>query len=170
MPSFDTLWAQYPRDGSLEAKCVLDRGKPFDDYCAIKLSECLIRSGVPLHDFRGRKCWSHAGEKHTLLAQELANHLLISLPAGFGKMEKVPPADFQDKLKGRNGVVFFKDYWRRGSGSAKESEGNRSGDHIDLWKGNQITSSGMIRRSIAEFFGLVSDLNQSREVWFWEIK
>ena len=64
----------------------------------------------------------------------------------------------------------MKDFWQRGQGKSKEKFENRSGDHIDLWKDGEITSSGMFMRSVAEFFGVVSDLNQSRKVGFWEVK
>ena len=63
-------------------------------------------------------------------------------------------------------AIFFKDYWRRG----KESFEQRSGDHIDLWNKDRISSSSMFTRSILEFIGRVSDLNKSREIWFWEVK
>ncbi|WP_233448327.1 hypothetical protein [Vibrio penaeicida] len=41
---------------------------------------------------------------------------------------------------------------------------------MDLWNKDEITSDGMFRRSLYEFFGVVSDFNDSREVWFWEVK
>ena len=73
---------------------------------------------------------------------------------------------FQNSLSGRTGVVFFKDYWQRQG----ESVGGRSGDHIDLWNKSRITEGSMMYRAIIEFLGFVSDLNKSREVWFWEVK
>ena len=81
-------------------------------------------------------------------------------------MKKINPGSFQKELSVKTGVVFFKDYWQRGS----ESFQARSGDHIDLWKEDQITSGGMFIRSVYEFFGALSDLNKSKEIWFWEIK
>lgn len=81
-------------------------------------------------------------------------------------MVKVTPGSFQTALKDKTGVIFFKDYWQRGS----ESFVNRSGDHIDLWNKDEITGSGIFMRSIYELFGAVSDLNRSKEIWFWEIK
>lgn len=82
-----------------------------------------------------------------------------------GKMEKLLPSTFEKTISGRSGIIFFKDCWKRGS----ETFENRSGDHIDLWNGSRITSSSVFTREILEFFGRVSDLNQSREIWFWEI-
>ena len=83
-----------------------------------------------------------------------------------GTGSKINPKSFQDDLDGKTGIIFFKDYWQRGN----ESPDNRSGDHIDLWNEDEITGGSMITRSIYEFFGVVSDLNNSKEVWFWEVK
>jgi hypothetical protein len=103
---------------------------------------------------------------YVLLAENLAKWLDTHPVPSFGKTEEIAAHNFQDVLSGRTGAIFFKDYWRRGS----ENFASRSGDHIDLWNKNEISSSSMWRRSIAEFFGLVSDLNDSKEVWFWEVK
>jgi hypothetical protein len=130
------------------------------------LSECLNRSGIPVSQFNGNKCWSHGGQRHILLAEDLAKGLKLNPPKNFGKMEKVDPKRFQTLLKERKGVIFFKDYWQRGS----EKLENRSGDHIDLWNENKITSGSMFYHSIIELFSFASDLNNSKEVWFWEVK
>jgi hypothetical protein len=100
------------------------------------------------------------------LAEEFAKGLLTAPIAGLSPMQQIEPGSFQTSLKGKAGVIFFKDYWQRGS----EKFENRSGDHIDLWNKNEITSSGMFMRSVYEFFGVLSDLNKSREIWFWEVK
>jgi hypothetical protein len=139
---------------------------PFGNYCAINLSDALIKAGVSTVGAKVKKCWGHGGMKHILLAEEMAGWLKISHFSWLGKLEKIDPISFQDDLDGRTGIIFFKDYWQRGD----ESLSNRSGDHIDLWNKDEITSSSMFTRNILEFFGRVSDLNKSREVWFWEIK
>jgi hypothetical protein len=100
------------------------------------------------------------------LPKTIANGLKKHTPPAFGKLEMIQPGSFQKALSDKTGVIFFKDYWQRG----RESFANRSGDHIDLWNKNEITSSGMFIRSILEFLGRVSDLNKSKEVWFWEVK
>ncbi len=105
-------------------------------------------------------------KKHILLAEEFAIGLKIRPTADISAMIKVLPGSFQNTLKGKTGIIFFKDYWQRGS----ESFTNRSGDHIDLWNKNEISGSGMFMRSVYEFFGVVSDLNKSKEIWFWEVK
>lgn len=81
-------------------------------------------------------------------------------------MIKVNPARFQDELKDKTGVIFFKDYWQRGN----ETFENRSGDHIDLWNQTRLTGRPMWLREINEFFGAQSDLNKAKEIWFWEVK
>lgn len=166
---FENLWSNFPDKEIIKAKCDNKQptgSKPFSDYCAIMLSESLIRSGASLNGFKGNKCWSHQGMKHALLAQDLATFLKSSHFPWLGKLQKVAPLDFQNKLKDKTGIIFFKDYWQRGN----EKPENRSGDHIDLWDNGDITSGGMFYRSIIETFGLVSDLNNSKEVWFWEVK
>jgi hypothetical protein len=170
MVAFVTLWNSFPDADSLKAKCFNKQAKssePFENYCAILLSECFLKSGIDLSKCPpGHRCWSHSGPRHVLIAEHLAKWLADSPPAGFGKREKIDPVKFQSILAGRTGVVFFKDYWQRG----RESSAGRSGDHIDLWSKSRITGGSMFYRGIIEFLGLVSDLNQSREIWFWEVK
>jgi hypothetical protein len=170
MSKFKTLWNNYPDKRLLSSKCFnkqKDSSKPFSDYCAIMLSECLIKSGISISAYKGNKCWSHSvGLKHILLAEDLANGLKASPPRDFKKMIEVNPKTFQKDLADKTGIIFFKDYWPRGN----ESEQTRSGDHIDLWDKDKITSSSMFFRSVYEFVGTLSDLNRSRKIWFWEVK
>lgn len=169
MASFDNLWKNFPDKDKIVTQCrnkQKDSNNPFDNYCGIMLSECLLQSGIDLSLYKGSRCWSHNGKKHILLAEDLARGLKKHPPAGFGALETIRPESFQNSLSGRTGVIFFKDYWQRGS----ESFNSRSGDHVDLWNKNAITSSGMFLRSILEFLARVSDLNKSKEIWFWEVK
>ena len=169
MTNFITLWNNFPDYEEMKKKCVNKQKKnesPFDNYCSILMSECMIKSGIRLDQCPGTKCWSHVGSKHIIKAEDLASWLAKSQPSGFGKKEDIKPIEFQKQLSGRTGVIFFKDYWQRGN----ESFEGRSGDHIDLWSYNKITGGSMLYRSVIEFFGLVSDLNKSREIWFWEVK
>ncbi len=169
MANFETLWKNFPNPDVIKTSCTnkqKDSNKPFSDYCAIMLSDCFIKSGIDISGYKANKCWSHSGKKHILLAEELAKALAKRPPAGFSAMKKVQAESFQNDLSDKTGVIFFKDYWQRGA----ESFESRSGDHIDLWNKNKITSGGMFMRSIYELFGVVSDLNKSKEVWFWEVK
>lgn len=169
MVTFDTLWNNFPSKEAIKQQCTnkqKDSNKPFDDYCAIMLSECFIKSGIYLNLLSAKKCWSHSGKKHILLAEEFAIALKSKNLPGFMPMKKVLPGSFQSELRDKTGVIFFKDYWQRGN----ESFNARSGDHIDLWNKGSITSGGMFMRSVYELLGVVSDLNKSKEIWFWEIK
>lgn len=169
MLDFESLWRSFPEKKMLQGKCrnkQAESSAPFDNYCAILLSEALIKCGVSTAGATAKKCWSHQGMKHILLAEELAAWLNKSNIGGLSKVEKISPASFQKDLQDKTGIIFFKDYWRRGS----ESFPNRSGDHIDLWNKNKISSSSMFTRGILEFFGRVSDFSDSKEIWFWEVK
>jgi hypothetical protein len=169
MSKFNQLWNNFPDKNLMTLKCQNkqdDGSKPFGNYCAILLSESLIKSGVVTNNARTRKCWSHTGAKHILLAEEMAVWLKESSLHWLGMLELVKPTSFQEDLNNKTGIIFFKDYWQRGN----ESLSSRSGDHIDLWNKDKITSGGMTSRAIYEFFGVVSDLNESKEIWFWEVK
>ena len=101
MSKFKTLWNNYPNKSILAAKCFnkqSDGSKPFSDYCAIMLSECLIKSGINIFHYKGNRCWSHSGPKHILLAEDLAKGLKTFPPNGFGKMIRVNPKSFQKEL------------------------------------------------------------------------
>lgn len=167
--NFDVLWENFPDKGNLKSRCTnkqKDGNKPFSNYCAIMLSECFIKSGIDLSQLKAKRCWSHTGKKHILLAEEFAIALRARAPVGMSPMKKIQPGTFQSSLKEKTGIIFFKDYWQRGS----ESFDRRSGDHIDLWNKDEISGGGMLMRNVYEFFGVVSELNKSKEIWFWEVK
>lgn len=169
MSKFNELWKNFPEKSLIRVRCQNKQAtssSPFGNYCAISLSDALIKSGISTAGAKVKKCWGHSGMKHILLAEEMAVWLNKSHFSWLGKVEKFNPSSFQDDLDGKTGIIFFKDYWQRGN----ESFSNRSGDHIDLWNKDEITGGGMTSRAVYEFFGIVSDLNKSKEVWFWEIK
>ena len=79
----------------------------------------------------------------------------------------VQPKMFIQVLSGRTGIVFFKDYWKR------EGEKSPTGDHIDLWNRDRLTSSiaSWLRFSVGlpSIFPYYSDLSKSRQILFWPI-
>ena len=118
MIKFENLWNNFPNKETIKKTCTNKQkisNKPFSDYCAIMLSDCFIKSGADLSLFKAKRCWSHSGKKHILLAEELAVSLKGNPPSGFLPMRKILPGTFQTSLSGKTGVIFFKDYWRRGS-------------------------------------------------------
>ena len=177
MTTFNVLWENYPRGSaytSIKARCYNKQptySEPFDNYCAIKMCECLVNSSINVSSYKGARCWSTPSTTHLIRAEELANGLRFDPPSPFGRMEKIEPSRYQDILSDKTGVIFFKDYWRRIRDNGElESFNNRSGDHIDLWNKNKTTGEGNVRRAILEFIGAASDFNTSKEIWFWDIR
>lgn len=78
--------------------------------------------------------------------------------------------DWQQKIKGKTGIIFFKDYW------ARDGEiSHASGDHIDLWNKDRLTPSlsSFLRFTLGlQSIGWlsVSDLGKAKEILFWEVK
>ena len=54
MIKFSKLWNNFPDKESVKNICTnkqTNRNKPFDNYCAILLSECFIKSGIDINFF-----------------------------------------------------------------------------------------------------------------------
>jgi len=102
-----------------------------------------------------------------LAAEEMAKALSGANIPGIQPVKKVKPEDFEDVLVGQQGIIFFKDFWRRGN----ETFGNRSGEHIDLWNGRRLTDWLSYPRIQLGFSikGTFSAYHQSREIWFWSV-
>jgi hypothetical protein len=97
MVKFETLWKNFPDKEIIKAQCTnkqKDSNKPFEDYCAIMLSDCFIKSGIDLSLLSAKRCWSHLGKKHILLAEEFAKALNANRPAELLAMKKIPPGSF----------------------------------------------------------------------------
>lgn len=130
-----------------------------------------LNKGFSLESFKGVRCWNdtsaNAG-KHIIRAEEMANWLTRSPIPGLGPTLRVDGQDYQSTLSGKTGIIFFKDYWRRGA----ESFENRSGDHIDLWDGSKTKGYlfGWTRDLWENWSDRISDRNDSRQIWFWEVK
>ncbi len=91
MTTFDKLWNNFPDETKIKKLCInkqIDSQKPFENYCAILLSDSFNKSGVDLNSYKGSKCWSHIGKKHALLAADFANWLSNSPPPSFGKKKR----------------------------------------------------------------------------------
>jgi len=84
--------------------------------------------------------------------------------------------DWQDKIKGRTGIIYFFGYWRQDGDSVDVL----SGGHIDLWNKDTLTSSVVsflrFRLGVTRFRNPLtndnwfSDLANSKEILFWEVK
>jgi RHS repeat-associated protein len=174
-PSFATLWSNYPPNKGIKHVDPATKADAFDNHCAINVSHTLIKSGIKMTNFKGRRCFnscpleSEKLEKHALNAEELAGWL----HKRFGAPTKYTGATFEAAIEGKTGIVFFQDYWHRKT----DAEGVRTGDHIDLWNENALASKGWfltaVRRkypTFSEYLLDMSDLRKSKYVLFWEMK
>jgi hypothetical protein len=172
---FATLWANYPDEAPYTDSRT---GKPPDGYenqCAIKVSVALHKSGGEMRSFRGKGRIIVNGKNTAGLAEPLASWLKLRPFCGCPKAETITGKDWAKRISGRTGIIFFENYWTR----KNETEVNRSGDHIDLWNGARLTASGFrgTLTTVARFTigassipGLYSDLSNSTQILFWEVK
>jgi Type VI secretion system (T6SS), amidase effector protein 4 len=172
--TFQELWSAYP-----------DKEDPFrdsktgevpayaDNQCAIRLSITLHHVGVEMKSFRGEGQIRIDDKRTALRAKEMAQWLKLKPFAGLPEPIDITEFNWQDKIKGRTGIVFFSGYWARKTDSA----GQTTGDHIDLWNGSKLTSPGIqgrltsfMRFTVGVSSAWYSDLGKSKQVLFWEIK
>ena len=175
MVRFEDLWKHHPTIEGIDNPCSTNGKSNFDNQCAIKVGVALAKCGIKTSSLPGAiHCW-HGHDKsegHVIRAEELANGLDKLPVAGLGKTEKIAVGDYHNKLRSKKGIIFFKDYWRREINGKLESHRNRSGDHIDLWNGSRLTdwkTWARVRFNIV-IPGVWSNLKQSKEIWFWEVK
>ena len=91
MSKFKELWGNYPDKNIIKARCQNKQesgSRPFGNYCAIMLSDALIKSGVSTVGSNTKKCWGHPGMKHILLAEEMAAWLNHSGLSWLGQAQK----------------------------------------------------------------------------------
>jgi hypothetical protein len=115
-----------------------------------------------------------------VLATQLADWLKLQPFCGLPKgPENVTGPDWQHKIHGKTGIVYFENYWARNANEKVDDK--PSGDHIDLWNGSRLTAGGLSffstlgRRMGFNSIGAgtawgYSDLGRSTEVLFWEVK
>ena len=91
--------------------------------------------------------------------------------SGFSKSVELTGDNYYEYVKGKKGIIFFKDYWLR------TGEKERTGDHIDLWWGTTLKKKGTFFSAMRHNFPSfskdyldMSDLKRSKKVIFWEFK
>jgi len=183
--TFKKLWNNHPTVTGNENPCTTN-GKPnFPDQCAIQVGVALSVCGVNTAKIPGvRHCGHHnKSDGHVLAAEELAWGLKSFPVPGVGKIQEISSTEFPEVLREKKGIIFFKDYWQRTVNGKKQNFRNRSGDHIDLWDGNRMTSPGSwaetlhawarVHARIGGFglhsIGFYSDLEDSKAIWFWQV-
>ncbi|MDQ0037632.1 hypothetical protein J2W30_005409 [Variovorax boronicumulans] len=166
---FADLWVSYPDNAPYVDPKTGEPPKGYEDQCAIKVSAAIIGAGGKMKSFKGATV-NVGGEKLAIRAQELSGWLALQPFCGLPKKpENVTGKNWQDKIRGRTGIIVFKDYWLR------KGEKTATGDHVDLWNQSKLTPGWAstyrftLGFSSSWLFDL-SDFANSREILFWEIK
>ncbi|CAG9243561.1 conserved hypothetical protein [Burkholderia diffusa] len=180
--SFQALWNAYPQKAPYD-----DPTGEYENQCAIRMSVAFHRIGSDMKSFSqsvlkpmpGKKTLGRlilGGKATATRAYELAEWLKLRPFLGLGKPENITGSDWQEKIRGRTGIIYFFGYWRQDGDSA----GSLSGGHIDLWNKDTLTPSvvsflrfriGMSRfRNPLTNNNWFSDLANSKEILFWEVK
>jgi hypothetical protein len=177
--TFAKLWASYPSGHPYLDPKTGETPPGYENQCAIKVSVAIHGAGIEMKSFHGAVVMMN-GLKTAVAATQLANWLKLQPFCGLPTApEKVTGANWQDKIHGKTGIVYFENYWAR---SAKEKADEKpSGDHIDLWNGSRLTAGGVsFFSTLGRRMGFnsigggtawgYSDLGRSTEILFWEVK
>mgnify|MGYP000238687044 CR=1 FL=1 len=172
---FEALWSSYPGGHPYRDPKTGRVPAGYENQCAVNVSAAIHGSGIEMKSFKGATVLVDA-KKMAIRAQELAAWLSLQPFCGLPmNPENITGGNWEEKIKGRTGIIFFADYWRR------SSEKSPTGDHIDLWNGSRLTASGTsffstVGRSIGineilpgTEFGY-SDLRGAKTILFWEVK
>ncbi|KAG8148422.1 type VI secretion system amidase effector protein Tae4 [Burkholderia catarinensis] len=184
--SFQELWNAYPTKDPYA-----DPAGEYENQCAIRMSVTFHKVGSSMKSFSqnvlkpmpGKKTLGRLilDEKATATrAYELAEWLKLRPFLGMGRPENITGPDWQDKIKGRTGIIYFFGYWRQDGDSADAL----SGGHIDLWNKDTLTPSfaslwrfrlgqrtfpDLLSRLRGGNGNVISDLAKSKEILFWEV-
>jgi hypothetical protein len=180
--TFQELWDSYPIGDPYD-------NAAYENQCAIRMSVTFHRVGIAMKSFSEKLIKPRPGKKDigriildgkatATRADELADWLNYQPFAGLPKPENITGLAWESRVRGRTGIIAFKNYWARSM-----NEQNPSGGHIDLWNGKRLTISsgegllGVIGRRIGISSAHVpgttigySDLGKASEILFWEIK
>jgi hypothetical protein len=167
---FSELWKNYPAQPPyIDPKT----GKPpvnYEDQCAIKISVALHKTGVEMRSYSAKDRIRLNGKNTAALAENLAQWLVLVPFCGLAqKAENVTGPKWEELVKNRTGIIFFRDYWLRKGAIIP------AGDHIDLWNRSTLTPGFASFWRFALGFNSsvifrLSDLGNSKEILFWEIK
>ncbi|WP_034177524.1 type VI secretion system amidase effector protein Tae4 [Burkholderia ambifaria] len=184
--SFQELWNAYPTKDPYD-----DPTGEYENQCAIRMSVTFHKVGSSMKSFSqnvlkpmpGKKTLGRLildGKATATRAYELAEWLKLQPFLGMGRPEDITGPDWQDKIKGRTGIIYFFGYWRQDGDSADAL----SGGHIDLWNKDTLTPSfaslwrfrlgqrtfpDLLSRLRGGNGNVISDLAKSKEILFWEV-
>lgn len=171
--TFQQLWSHYVTGNPHDDPA-------YDNQCAIRLSATLHSIGIEMKSFSQALVKPGPGKTsigRILLngmatatrADEMASWLKLQPFCGLpAQPEKITGANWEVKVRGRTGIIFFGGYWQRDG----EAMGQGSGGHIDLWNGQKMTGfgSGFRARWNIVINGIWSDLNAAKIILFFPIK
>lgn len=167
---FKQMWGNFPKSN------VKHNADAIDNYCAINLSEALIKSNIAIS---GGNCWGCPTGKnntHYLRASEMAEWLKKKPFKGCPAPIKATGKDFKEKFNNKKGIIYFQDYWQR---AHEKGTDKRTGDHIDLWDAtglvSQLASFNIFLNFATNSLGFswdgwLSSKELSTEVLLWEIE
>ena len=188
LPRFADMWRGFPQGHPSDErweKDIVEQGitlahkgeLKYPDQCAIKLCVALHAGGVDMQAYPGAATII-GGKRTGLRAAEVAAWLNTQAFCGLPLALRVTGADWQTRIAGQTGIIYFANYWRR-SGESKPT-----GDHIDLW--NQSTLSPSLESFFRFRLGIdripnpfellrgqqgnwYSNLDEATEIMFWQI-
>ncbi len=115
MVTFKMLWESHPTITSNDNPCKTNGRSNYPNQCAIRVGVNLAKCDVNTSMIPGAEhCW-HKRDKslgHIIRAEEFAKGLerySVFIP-GVQKIQKVNPEDFKSTLRGKRGIIFFKDF------------------------------------------------------------
>jgi Type VI secretion system (T6SS), amidase effector protein 4 len=176
--TFKQLWDNYVTGNPLP-----DPTHIFENQCAIRMSATLHKVGIQMKSFSQKVIKPAAGQKEigrALLnglpvatrASEMAQWLRLKPFCGLpSKPEDITGHDWQDKVKGRTGIIMFDGYWHVEGQAANVL----TGGHIDLWNKDRLTPgwASFVRFTLgfnsARVFDL-SDLGNAKQILFWAVR
>lgn len=178
--TFKELWNNYVTGQPYKVNNKVPKG--FENQCAIRMSATLHKVGVKMISF-SQNTVKPEGKAPTLgrillngmstatRANEMSTWLGTRPICGIGAPVNITGSNWQTKVKGKTGIIFFGDYWFREG----ESNDSASGGHIDLWDGGSLTPStaSFVRFTLgidSVGFLSISDLGKAKKILFFEVK
>jgi hypothetical protein len=176
--NFGRLWHNYPSSRPYVDPSTGEPPRGFENQCAIKVGVAPISSGANLNGYKGPSVQVN-GVRTPTSANQLAAWLTKTPPSGVGKLQDITGPDWQKKIAGKTGIVYFRHYWA----NPGDAPNNPTGDHIDLWGGSHLTLSwgeagganflrwlGVNEAHVPGRPNLgFSDVRKSKQIVFWPV-
>lgn len=185
--TFKELWDNYYGDKTPPYTVNGKIPDEFENQCAIRMSVTFHRTGIKMTSFSEKLIKPEKNEAtigRLLLkglptstrANEFSQWLQTRPVCGIGPAEDITGKDWQKKIKGRTGIVYFGDFWQRDG--LEELRDIASGGHIDLWNNFRLTSNwttvprfffGINRMNMPGGY-IYTDYANAKRILFFEVK